>query len=108
MKPGIQIAMMRSQKTHSTGAVGDTETPENSIAYISKINTVLIQRLNRALYDECPRNGFTFFENGAVTENDLWVDGIHLQERSKRIIANNLINNFNHFLESANPFQRYL
>ena len=100
--------MMRSQKTHSTGAVGDTETPENSIAYISKINTVLMQRLNRALYDECSRNGFAFVDNGAVTENDLWVDGIHLQERRKCIIANNMINNFNHFLESANPLQWYL
>ena len=39
-----------------------------------------MQRLNRALYDECRRNGFTFVDNGVVTENDLWVDGIHLQE----------------------------
>ena len=67
-----------------------------------------MQRLNRALYDECRRNGFTFVDNGAVTENDLWVDGIHLQESGKRIIANNLINSFNHFLESANPFRWYL
>ena len=44
----------------------------------------------------------------AVTEKDLWVDGIHLQESEKRIIANNLINSFNHFLESANPFRWYL
>ena len=61
-----------------------------------------MQRLNRALYDECQRNGFTFVENGAITENDLWVDGIHLQESGKRIIANN------NFLESANPFRWYL
>ena len=69
----------------------------SSIAYSSKINTVLMQRLNRALYDECRRNGFTFVDNGVVTENDLWVDGIHLQESSKSIIASNLIDNFNHF-----------
>ena len=61
-----------------------------------------MQRLNRAQYDEWRRNGFTFFNNGAVTKNDLWVDGIHLQESGKWIIANNRINNFNHFLESAN------
>ena len=78
------------------------------IAYSSKINTVLMQRLNRALNDECRRNGFTFVGNGAVTENDLWVDGICLQESGKRIIANNLINSFNHFLESANPLGWYL
>ena len=80
----------------------------SSIAYSSKINTVLVQRLNSALYDECRRNGFTFVDNGAVTENDLWVDGIHLQESGKCIITNNLINSFNHFLESANPFRWYL
>ena len=80
----------------------------SSIACSSKINTVLMQRLNRALYDECRRNGFTFVDNGAVTENDLWVDGIHLQESGKRIIANNLINSFNHFLESASPLRWYL
>ena len=61
-----------------------------------------------AYKNECCRNGFTFFNNGAITENDLWVDGIHLQESGKRIIANNLINSFNHFLESANPFRWYL
>ena len=70
----------------------------SSRAYSSKINTVLMQRLNRALYDECRRNGYKFVDNGAVT--DLWVDGIYLQESSKRIIANNLTNRFNHFLES--------
>ena len=43
----------------------------SSIAYSSIINTVLMQRLNRALYDECRRNGFTFVDNGAVTENGL-------------------------------------
>ena len=50
----------------------------SSIACNFKINTVLMQRLNGALYDECRRTGFTFVNNGVVTENDLWVDGIHL------------------------------
>ena len=44
----------------------------------------------------------------SVTENDLSVDGIHLQESGKRFIVNNLINNFNHFLESANLRRWYL
>ena len=43
----------------------------SSIAYSSKINTVLMQRLNSALYEDCRRNGFTFVDNGVVTENDL-------------------------------------
>ena len=80
----------------------------SSIACSSKIIKVLMQRLNRALYDKCRRIGFTFVHFGAVTENDLWVDGIYLQGSGKRIIANNLINSFNHFLESASPFRWYL
>ena len=51
----------------------------SSKAYSSKINTVLMQGLHRAMHDDCRRNRFTFVNNGAVTENDLWVDGVHLQ-----------------------------
>ena len=53
-----------------------------------------MQRLNRVLYDECQQNGFTFVDNGPVTEDDLWADGIYLQESGIRIIANNLIISF--------------
>ena len=46
----------------------------------------------------CCNNGFFFINNGRVSESDFWTDGIHLLERGQRIIANNLINNLNHFL----------
>ena len=69
----------------------------SSIGYSTKIDTVLIQRSNRAPYDECRGHGFTFVDNCVVTENDLSIDGIHLLESGKRIIANNLMNSFNHF-----------
>ena len=80
----------------------------SNIACISKINKVLMQRLNRTMYEECGQNGFTFVDNGAVTQNDLWVDGIHLQESVKNIIANNSVNNLSHFSEPANPLRWYL
>ena len=51
----------------------------SSKAYSSKINTILMQGLHRAMHDDCRRNRFTIVNNGAVTENDLWVDGVHLQ-----------------------------
>ena len=57
----------------------------SSIAYSSKRDTVLMQKFNRALYDECWRNGFPFVDS-AVTGNDPWVDGIHLQESGKRTL----------------------
>ena len=80
----------------------------SSIAYSPKINMVLMQKINRALYDECRQHLFTFVDNGAVTENDLWVDEILFQGSGKRIIENNLINNFSYFLESANLLNWYL
>ena len=67
-----------------------------------------MQRLNRALHDECRQNVFTFVDNGTVSESDFWFDGIQLKESGKSIIENNFINNFYHFLESANPLRWYL
>ena len=80
----------------------------SSIAYSSKVNPSLLQQLNGLLFDECRRNGFKFVDNGAVSEIDLWTDGIHMIESGKRIIANNLINSLNYFLEFMNPVSWYL
>ena len=71
----------------------------SSIGYSSKVNAASIQQLNCLLFNECWRNGFTFVDNGAVSEIDLWTDGIHMIESGKRIIVNNLINSLNYFLE---------
>ena len=60
----------------------------SSIAYSSKVNPSLLQ-VNGLLFDECRRNDFKFVDNGAVSEIDLWIDGIHMTESGKRIIANN-------------------
>ena len=91
----------------------------SSIAYISKVNPASIRQLNGPLFDECRRNGFKFVDecrrngfkfvnNGAVSEIDLWTDGIHMIESGKRIIANNLINSLNYSLEFMNPVSWYL
>ena len=53
--------------------------------------------VSRDLYDEYGGIGFTFGINPAVSESDLSIDGIHLQESGKHIITTSLINNFNHF-----------
>ena len=74
----------------------------SSIAYRSKVNSASIQQLNGLLFDECKINGFKLVDNGAVSEIDLWTDGVHMIESGKRIIANNLINSLNSFLEIMN------
>ena len=80
----------------------------SSIAYSSIVNPASIQQLNCFLFDECRRNGFTFVDNRAVYETDLWTDGIHMIESGKSIIANNLINSLNYFLEFMNLVSCYL
>ena len=56
---------------------------------------------------ECMGEFNSFVKKGEI-ENNLSVDGIHLQESSKCITANNLIHNFNHFLEFVNSLTWYL
>ena len=80
----------------------------SSIAYSSKVNPVSIQQLNGLLFDECRRNGLKFVDNVAVSEIDLWTDGIHIIESGKRIITKNLMNSLNYFLEFMNAFSWYL
>ena len=79
-----------------------------SIKYSSKVNPASIQQLNGLLFNEWRRNGLKFVANGIVSEIDLWTDGIHMIESGKRIIANNLINSLNYFLEFMNPVSWYL
>ena len=79
-----------------------------SIAFSSKVNIASIQQLNGRLFDKCRRNGFNIVDNGAVSEIDLWTDGIHMVESGKGIVANNLINSLNYCLEFVmNPVSWY-
>ena len=80
----------------------------SSITYSSEITPSLLQQLNGLLFDEWRRNGFKFVNNGAVSKSHLWTHGIHMIESGKRIIANNLINSLNYFLEFMNPVSWYL
>ena len=64
----------------------------SGIVYCTKVRYETIQNLNKSLYEECRKYGFCFIDNGAVSEKDLWKDGIHLIESVRVIVANNLIN----------------
>ena len=70
----------------------------SGIAYSTRIDVFFLNRLNKKLQEACLINGFFFIDNGAICEQDLWEDGIHLEDSGKNIIANNVINNLNHFL----------
>ena len=78
------------------------------MGYSSKVNPASMQQLNGRLFEEYRRNGFKFVDNGAVSEIELQIDGIHVIESGKRIIGNNLINSLNYFSEFMNPVNWYL
>ena len=64
----------------------------SGIVYCTKVRYETIQNLNKSLYEECRKYGFCFIDNGAVSEKDLWKDGILLIESGRAIVANNLMN----------------
>ena len=55
--------------------------------------------MNEKLRKICQENGFHFIDNGNISIEHIWTDGVHLLESGKVIIANNLIRHFNNFLE---------
>ena len=57
----------------------------------------LIQCVNDLLRDLCSTNGFGYFCNDAITTEDLWKDGIHLQYLCINILSSNFIKFVNSF-----------
>ena len=78
----------------------------SSIIYSTKVSHTIIQKLNELLLNEFTKYGFHLADNGAVSEENLWKDGIHLVESGKVIIANNLLNCINNLLGIANSVLR--
>ena len=78
----------------------------SSIVHSPKISHTKIQKLNGLLLNECAKYGFHLVDNGAVSKDNLWRDGVHLVENGKVIIANNLLNCINNFLGVANSVLR--
>ena len=61
-----------------------------------KLNPV-IQRVNDQLRELCEINGFLFINNGMITANHLWRDGIHLQDIDTNILSRNFYQVLNFF-----------
>ena len=68
--------------------------------YDTKVNYVLLYKVNNLLHEECLKNDF--IDNSAVTERDLWEDGVHMVESGKCLVANNFICHLNNFLGLRN------
>ena len=63
----------------------------SSMVYSTKVSHTIIQRLNELLLNECTKYNFHLVDDGAVSKENLWKDGVHLVESVKVIIANNLL-----------------
>ena len=74
----------------------------SSIAYSAKVNYELLCKVNNSSHEECVKNGFYFIDNSAVTERDLWKDGVYMVESGKCLVANNFICHSNNFLGLRN------
>ena len=91
------IDIARQCRNHNIGTVFIS-----SIVYSTKVNYELLYKVNIFLHEECVKNGFYFIDNAAVTERDIWKDGVHMVESGKCLVANNLICHLNNFLGLRN------
>ena len=63
----------------------------------NRINDFIIQEVNRKIYDDCQMEGYSFIINYGIGSNDLFKNGLHLLDRSKKSLAN-FVYNMNSFL----------
>ena len=62
-----------------------------------KVEEHYISNLNNQLKEICKANTYIFIDNSNITERHLWRDGIHLNDRGKYILANNVLDIFKYF-----------
>ena len=65
----------------------------SSLTFNTRISHKLLNEVNEMTERVCLENGFYYIENGNVYENDLFKDGLHLQNSSKNNLAQNFIVN---------------
>ena len=58
----------------------------------------VIRSVNNQLHELCEINGFLFLNNGMITTDHLWRDGIHLQDIGTNILSRNFYQVLRNFL----------
>ena len=64
-----------------------------------------ISQINEAIKELCHKNNFVFIDQQSITSNDLWVDGIHLTNSGKAILARDFAKKVKKLCQNSN-FQR--
>ena len=70
----------------------------SGITFCKNVEHGRIDRVNRMIKEESENNGFIYINNDEINGNNVWKDGIHLEESGKVILANNFIDHINNFL----------
>ena len=65
-----------------------------------------IGQINETIKELCHKNNFVFIDHQNITSNDLWVDGIHLTNSGKAILARDFAEKVSEFLCQNSNFQR--
>ena len=64
------------------------------------------RQINEVIKELCHKNNFVFIDHQNTTSNDLWVDGIHLTNSGKSILARDFAEKVNEFLCQNSNFQK--
>ena len=57
----------------------------SSLTFNTRISQKLLNEVNKMIEKICLENGYHYIENGIVYENDLFKNGLHLQNSGKKI-----------------------
>ena len=65
----------------------------SSLTFNTRISHKLLNEVNEMIERVCLENSYHYIENGNVYENNLFKDGLNLQNSSKKILSHNFIVN---------------
>ena len=65
-----------------------------------------IGQINEVIKQLCHKSNFVFIDHQKITSNDLWIDGIHLANSEKAILARDFPEKVSKFLCQNYNFQR--
>jgi len=84
---------------------GVTNVLISGIAINNRLSNTKINEANQKIANMCNEKLYTFIDNSNIGYNNVFEDGLHLEDSGKRLLAINFINSLNNFLcYSLNSF----
>ena len=79
----------------------------SSIKFNTRISRKLLNEVNEMTERVCLENGYNYIKNGNVNENDLFKDGLHLQNSGKKISFACKLSMVRYFFRKSNMAPKY-